>query len=103
MDAKTYVQELDRMCETFRGKGGPTPCGDCPLWKKEKGCDRFFASNAVLSWSIRNPAVMTNAKKFEVVFGFFPVGDLMGRIFTVFLVDWWLGPYKEPEEPSDDR
>ena len=87
MDAVEYLKERARMCRSFN-----LICSDCPLFNG--GCGESNPDEAVdivEQWSKEHP-VMTNAMKFEEVFG------CSSPKPGYYLPDaWWDEPYKEPE------
>lgn len=76
MTKEEYQRNLIRMLDSLRVdeyKGATNcvgvACGDCPLYKK--ACGTFYVFEAlefIEQWAKEHP-IMTNAKKFEEVFG----------------------------------
>ena len=99
MDAVEYLEARDRMCKSY------TACSLCPLHEKKEenySCDVFEVKHPkeyvsiVKQWSKEHPKehpVVTNAMKFEEVFGYF--APVQGRPYMPST--WWDEPYKEPE------
>lgn len=88
MDAVEYLKERARMCNSYER------CSECPLLNV--GCGESNPDETVdivEQWSREHP-VMTNAQKFEKVFG----KDALDILDLSCELDIWLDqPYKEPE------
>ena len=101
MDTVEFYRELRRMCKTY---GSVTCCGSCPISVASDFCDLApmnfkdetidFAVKVVEQWAKDHP-VITNAKKFEEVFGFNPIGYVFRGEFSDA---WWGEEYKESKE-----
>lgn len=106
MDAVEYLKERARMCNSYER------CSECPLLNV--GCGESNPDETVdivEQWSREHP-VMTNAMKFEEVFGNKPDSKRKGERICPPLAfrkskdcsckcsecdQWWDEPYKEPE------
>ena len=107
MDAVEYLKERARMCKSYG-----YICAECPLinGKCVAGNPEEIVS-AVEKWSREHP-VMTNAMKFEEVFGEKPANGKGERLCPPIAFrkskdcscecsecdQWWDEPYKEPED-----
>jgi hypothetical protein len=106
MDAVEYLKERARICKSFNRF-----CAGCPLFSV--GCGKGNPDEAVdivEQWSREHP-VMTNAMKFEEVFGEKPANGKGERLCPPIAFrkskdcscecsecdQWWDEPYKEPE------
>lgn len=115
MDAVKFIEERYRICNS-------NICSsECPFWRDnlsipDLGCADFIrmfpaeAVSIVEQWSREHP-VMTNAQKFEEVFGEKPDRSIGGRLCPPIALrkskdcnincfeckQWWDEPYKEPE------
>lgn len=92
MDAVEYLKERARMCKQplcdqceFNGTGYAQCFGYENMYPKE-------CVSIVEQWSREHP-VMTNAQKFEEVFGYF--APVQGRPYMPST--WWNEPYKGTE------
>lgn len=102
MDALTYMKERERMCHAInRGRTDDDFCLECPLGGLEQDCtglEREKPEKAIAiveKWSAEHP-VMTNAQKFEEVFGW-----KIDRYFDKLPAAWWDEPYVEPKEAEE--
>mgnify|MGYP003298736956 CR=1 FL=1 len=88
MNAVDFLKERARMCKFFANS-----CSECPIFEFGCGSSNYEETvSAVEQWSKEHP-VMTNAMKFEEVFGCFaPAGG-----WPYLPQSWWDEPYKEPE------
>ena len=95
MEALDFMKEAQRMC-------GTKHCVECPIGKYINHSEDKLEEivSAVEQWSEEHP-VMTNAQKFNEVFGFMPAGCQ-----TFYFIEPkgpysktinWQDPYKEPE------
>ena len=116
MDAIEYLKEFNRMCSTCICPDCPSPvrdahnygtCLDFSLAQPEE------AVRIVEEWSKAHP-VMTNAMKFEEVFGYHPKTQAGSDMcpprpdsWNCYATPcdackkWWDKPYKEPEHAND--
>lgn len=88
MDAVKYLKERERWYKEYGIDEENYPRPHTEIKDPEQ------AVKAVEQWSREHP-VMTNAQKFEEVFGFNPCGR-----DNVPTPKWWLQPYKEPEKEA---
>ena len=105
MDAVKFLKQKDRMCNSF------SLCSQCPMSalknNRNVSCIQLHERypeevvRIVEQWSKENP-IITNAMKFNEVFGFMPAGSQ-----TFYFVEPsgsysktidWQDPYKEPEK-----
>ena len=97
MDIVEFYRELRRMCKDCKS----TICDDCPMNESPEFCglapmeytDEIVESaiKVVEKWAKDHP-VITNAKKFEEVFGV-DIGAVEGGVNHM---TWWNQEYKEP-------
>lgn len=102
MEAIEFLKEYNRMCVECRN------CSGCPLKGTECSIGSGLSEEEMINivdkteqWSKEHPAI-TNARKFEEVFGFLPDGDVIfSKDYFINAVKGpvlkWDEPYKEPE------
>ena len=92
MDAKEFVRETKRMCNTYS-----LSCDHCPLDSAGCAADELNEDTVdiVEQWSINHP-IVTNRMKFEEVFGdkleFVQSSDPREGMM-IFPFGWWDEPY----------
>ena len=111
MEAIEFLKEYKRMCESMVDE-----CSVCPMSfennKHNVACSHLLkkcpedACKIVEQWSKEHP-IITNARKFEEVFGKIEIKDLItcrlkydSEYYTeleILETRWWDEPYKEPE------
>lgn len=120
MDAVEFIKERYRICKSYI-------CNDqCPLGRSnlpipDLGCGEFIqkfpaeAVSIVEKWSNEHPP-MTNAMKFEEIFGEKPTNKKGEWIcppiafrkqnacssYCSECYQWWEKPYKEPEKKNNE-
>lgn len=81
---KTYVRMMDSLREHNKGEHScqDVSCKDCPFYSfcgvNSKTYDTFAFIEAVEKWGKEHP-IVTNADKFEEVFGVMPMRDIETR------------------------
>ena len=88
MDAVEYLKEKMRMCDATR-------CAECLIGDIHNNVEIRTPEEAVAiveKWAAEHP-VVTNAQKFEEVFGW-----KIDRYFDKLPAAWWDEPYVEPKE-----
>jgi len=115
MEAIEFLKETQRMCSSYK------ECTDCPLkelasFAGYKACRIYMlnecekAISAVEAWSKEHP-IITNARKFEEVFGqkpqsingiiycppFKPGAINCDHVDCMKCLEWWDKQYEEPE------
>lgn len=95
MDALIFLKEYKRMCESNRS------CISCPIHhiiERYNNCREAIQKNSeevikmVETWAKENPS-MTNAKKFEEIFGIKPENAEMPYKDRTF-PNWWDQPFE---------
>lgn len=117
MDAVEFIKEYYRLCHSYMS------CSEC-IFKQNaptRGCHDYIqhypekSAQIVEKWSHEHP-VMTNAMKFEEIFGGKPRIPPSNELicpppFTwpegkctdcVECKKWWGDPYKKPEKKNND-
>ena len=112
MDAKQFLTEYKRMCDSF-DENGADPCAGCPLNEAgfKYGCDMMalaekadMAVKLVEDWSRDHP-VMTNAMVFEDVFGFRPEKRFQVHVMPddIYHYDsFWDEAYRGSDNPKKE-
>ena len=102
MEAIEFLKEYARMCNKCKA------CFGCPLKGTTCSIGEDLSEEQMINivdkteqWSIEHPAI-TNARKFEEVFGFLPDGDVIfSKDYFVNAVKGpvlkWDGPYEGAE------
>ena len=108
MEAIEFLKEYNRMCTMYKS------CRGCPLEMDQCAgfCNEMYEKQIINmmekteQWSKEHP-IITNAKKFEEVFGKIELKDYIKCRVNHMSEDeteieilegkWWNEPYKEPE------
>ena len=104
MEALEFLREYNRMCVVNKDcHGCPLKGTTCSLGAELSETQMAIIVDKTEQWSKEHP-IITNAQKFEEVFGQKHSFSLMFGRFRdispepIFLEsDWWNEPYKEPE------
>lgn len=95
MEVIDFLKEAHRMCKSYADcKGCPlvnSPCGFIRCIVDHSGAEMRCVTKVVEQWSKEHP-IITNAQKFEEVFGW-PQSDIDSLRYAR---SWWDEPYKEP-------
>lgn len=96
MDAKKYIEEYNRMCKSYGLK-----CRSCPGNHIYCNTDNLEMIDIVEKWSKEHPKI-TNAMKFEEVFGF-KLSRSNPSSEYLYMPENWLNQEYEPREKNADE
>ncbi len=114
MEILKFLKEYNRMCTMYKS------CRGCPLeMDRCAGCGDEFSKKQIINiidkteqWSKEHP-IITNAQKFEEVFGEIEIKDYIKcRVhhmsedeteIEILESKWWDEPYKEPEHENENE
>lgn len=97
MDAKKYIEEYNRMCEFYDG----LECRACPGNHIDCNLDNLEMIDIVEKWSKEHPKI-TNAMKFEEVFGFKLSRSDPSSEYLYMPENWLNQEYKPQEKKADE-
>jgi len=90
MDALDFLREYNRMCKVNKDCSGcPLKGTDCSIGRELSEEEMINIVDKTEQWSKKHQP-MTNAQKFEEVFGFLPDGDY------IFSKDYFINAVKGP-------